>query len=323
VRRRGTLGLDLVTVGESMVQMNPLQTGPLRTVTLFEKHAAGAESNVAVGFRRMGHTSGWMSRVGDDEFGRYIIMNLRSEGVDVSRVKVDREAPTGVFFVQRFYPVPENSTVFYYRKGSAASRFSSEDVDPEYVRSAKIFHATGITPALSDSCREATWSALKTAEEAGVKISFDTNIRLKLWGPDRARETLLPMIKTVDYLFTDPGDAQILIGKSKPREICEAFMGMGPSLVAVKLGAEGAAAMRGGEYVEKPGYEVPVEDKIGAGDAFTATVLVSLLDGKPLDKAVEAGNVAGALVVTVRGDTEAIPSLEDIETFLKNPAKMR
>lgn len=317
------MDFDLVTMGETMVQMNPLQTGPLRTVTLFEKHAAGAESNVAIGFRRMGHTSGWMSRVGDDEFGKYILMNLRSEGVDVSKVKVDKEAPTGVFFVQRFYPVPENSTVFYYRKSSAASRFGPEDVDPEYIAGAKIFHVTGITPALSDSCREATWRALRIAEEAGVKVSFDTNIRLKLWSADRARETLLPMIKMVDYLFTDPGDAQILIGKSEPREICQAFTETGPSLVAVKLGAEGAAAMMGGKYVEKPGYDVPVEDKIGAGDAFTATVLVSLLDGKPLDKAVEAGNVAGALVVTVRGDTEAIPSAEDIETFLRHPTKMR
>lgn len=317
------MSLDLVTMGECMLQMNPVQTGPLRTVTLFEKHCAGAESNVAIGFCRMGHTSGWMGRVGSDEFGKYILMNLRSEGVDVSRAKVDTDAPTGVYFIQRFYPIPGKSTVFYYRKGSAASRFSPDDVDPEYIRSARIFHVTGITPALSDSCREATWKALEIAKKAKKILTFDTNIRIKLWSAERAKETLTPMIQLVDYLFVDQGDAKILIGEEEPRRIGEKFLKIGPSLVVIKLGAKGSAAMTEKEYFMRPGFSVPVVDKIGAGDAFVAGVLVSLLDGKPLDRALEIGNAAGALVVTVRGDTEAIPSLEDIETFLAQPRKIR
>ena len=107
----GELMLDVVTMGEVMVQFNPITTGPLRHVTYFEKHAAGAEANFAIGMARMGFKTGVITRVGNDEFGKYIVSVLSGEGIDVSRVRVDSEAPTGVYFIQRGYPMPRRSSV--------------------------------------------------------------------------------------------------------------------------------------------------------------------------------------------------------------------
>jgi len=175
---------DVVCMGEVLVQFNAMTRGPLRNVQLFEKHAAGAEGNVAIGAARLGC---------NDEFGRFIIGTLRAERVDTLHITVDYDSPTAAFFIQRGHPIPNKSEAFYYRKGSAGSKLCPDDVDPAYLASSKIFHVTGITPALSQSAMDATVKATKAAKEAHVTISLDTNIRLKLWPPEVAGSNLLPL----------------------------------------------------------------------------------------------------------------------------------
>jgi len=308
--------LDVVTMGEVMVQFNACTNGPLRHVVYFEKHAAGAEANFAIGMSRLGFKVGFITRVSDDEFGKYILGVLRSEGIDVSRVKVDREARSGIYFIQRNYPIPGRSSVIYYRKESAASRLSVDDIDPDYIRKAKLFHLTGITPALSKSCREASFKALDVAYHSDVKISIDTNIRLGLWSKEEARETLMPMLKKANIILIEPQDAEILLKKREPKEIAEDLLSMGAEVVVVKLGAEGAFACTEDEEAMKPAFRVPIVDVTGAGDAFAAGFISSLMRGKTLEEALEAGNAAGALAITVKGDFENIPSHEDLEKFL-------
>jgi len=308
--------LDIVTMGEVMVQFNAASNGPLRHVTYFEKHAAGAEANFAIGMTRLGFKAGIITRVRDDEFGRYIISLLRGEGLDISRIKFEPEAPNGVYFIQRNYPIPGKSGVLYYRKGSAASKMSIKDIDPEYIQNAKLFHLTGITPALSISCKEASLEALKIASEAGVTVSIDTNIRLSLWSRDEARATLLPMLKKANIVLTEPQDGEILLGTKEPETIAHEILQMGPETVAVKLGEDGAAAFTKKTSARKTAFKVPIVDVIGAGDAFAAGFISSLLRGLSLEDALEIGNAAGALVVTVRGDFENMPSIDDVKKFL-------
>jgi len=308
--------LDIVTMGEVMVQFNPVTTGPLRHVTYFEKHAAGSEANFAVGMARMGFKAGLITRVGNDEFGKYIINVLKSEGIDVSRIKIDKEAPTGIYFIQRGYPIPGRSSVLYYRKGSAASRISIDDVDPKYIKQAKLFHLTGITPALSVSCREASFKALEIASRNNVTVSIDTNIRLKLWNEEEAKKTLIPMLEKADIILIEPEDAEILIGEKEPEKISDTLLSMGAKIVVTKLGEEGAVASTKEKTVRKQGFRVPVVDVIGAGDAFAAGFISSIMRGWSLEEALEIGNAAGALVVTVRGDIENLPSLDDVRKFL-------
>lgn len=315
--------LSVITMGEMMVQLNPVTTGPLKHVNYFEKHGAGAEANFAVGVSRMGFRAGFIGRVGGDEFGAYLLSILKAEGVDTSRVLVDQEAPTGVYFVQRGYPVPEKSSVLYYRKGSAGSRLSPEDLEIEYIRACQLFHITGITFALSDSAREAGYKAVHEARKAGAKVSLDTNIRLKLWKADRAKEVLRPVLNMADIVFTDPDDSEILLNQRDPETVITSILEMGASTVIVKLGEEGAAAGTRQQRARVQAIKVPVEDIIGAGDAFASCFVANIMRGESLQRALEAANAAGALVVMVRGDIENLPTLADLERFMESRRKGR
>ena len=315
--------LSVVTMGEILVQLNSVTTGPLRHVNYFEKHAAGAEANFAVGISRMGFHAGFIGRVGADEFGTYLLSVLKAEGVDTSRVVVDQEAPTGVYFIQRSYPVPEKSSVLYYRKGSAGSRLSPDDVEIEYVRGCELFHITGITFALGESGCEAGYKAVQEARRGGAKVSLDTNIRLKLWKAERAKEVLRPVLSMADIVFTDPDDSEILLGERDPETIITSMLGMGVSTAVVKLGEEGAVAGTRQEQARVQAIKVPVEDIIGAGDAFASCFSASIMRGESLQRALEVANAAGALVVMVRGDIENLPTPADLQRFMESQRKGR
>lgn len=310
--------VNFVSLGEVMVQFNPLSTGPLRYPKLFEVHVAGSEANMLVGLTKLGYQAGFISRVGNDEFGLMVIKTLRGEGVDVSRVKVDPEAPTGIYFVQRHFPVPGQSTVLYYRHGSAASRMSPEDVDEDYLEKFNVVILTGITPALSESCYQAVQKAYKVAKARGLDIVFDTNIRIKLWKrPELAREKLKPFLKA-KIVFTNREDLAVLYPEASTEEAAYRLIDVGTEIVVVKLGKEGALALtKSNEVYRSPAYTVPVvEDVIGAGDAFNAAFLAALYRGVSVEKALRYGAAAGALVVTVRGDIEAQPTWSDLEVFM-------
>ncbi len=308
------MGPEVITLGESLIQFNAVTRGPLRHVVYFEKHVAGAETTVSVCVRRQGLRSGLITRVGDDEFGKCIINWVKGEGVDISQIRVDPEAPTGIYFVQRGFPIPSKSRMIYYRKGSAASRLSPSDIDPEYIGGAKLFHTTGITPALSDTALESTRKAVETALAKGVLISFDTNIRPVLWkSMEKAVDTLLPIISNVDILFTDPTDASILLGVKDMEEALKAFLRMGVDTVVLKLGERGALAATASERASADAIPVYVEDPIGAGDAFAGTFITSRLKGRSLSESLTRAVIAGSLVVTVRGDEECLPSEDDID----------
>jgi 2-dehydro-3-deoxygluconokinase len=310
--------VDLVSLGETMIQLNAFTSGPLRYVNYFEKHAAGTESNVAVGMVRMGYSAGWISKLGDDELGRYIHGFLRGEGVDVSRVRFDAGASTGLYFVQRDYPIPGKSVIYYYRRGSAASKLSPEDIDLEYLASAKVFHTTGVTLALSESCRRTVDKAIEIAHRSGVQVSFDTNIRLKLWSPDEARKVITPYISKTDVLFTDIQDSEILLGEGEPATAAKRYLDMGVNTAVVKMGERGAyVATRDGGASMRGAFNVPVVDVTGAGDAFDAAFLACRMRGMDLDETLEFANATGALSITVRGDVEAIPNIADVKRFLE------
>jgi 2-dehydro-3-deoxygluconokinase/2-dehydro-3-deoxygalactonokinase len=309
---------EVISIGEALIQFNAVTKGPLRHVTLFEKHVAGAEANVAVCVSRLGRSAAFIGRVGNDEFGECIKSWLRGEGVDTRWVKTDPDAPTGIYFVQRGYPIPNRSSMVYYRRMSAGSRLSPEDVKEEAFVDTKILHFTGITPALSPTAREAVLRALDLAKKAGVKVSMDTNIRFPLWPSlEEAAKVLMPMVEKADILFTDPTDAEILIGESNPDKILTGFRGIGIDTVVVKLGEKGAVALSGEESAKAEAIQVTVEDPIGAGDAFAGTFLACRLAGRNLLESLRKATLVGSLVTTVRGDQEIIPTLRDLDVVYR------
>lgn len=310
---------DVVTLGETMVLFTPMGDGPLRYVHHFEKRIGGAESNVCIGLTRLGHSAGWISRLGDDEFGRYVLSAVRSEGVDVSQVHFDPEHPTAVYFKER--RALGSAQVYYYRAGSAASHMTPDDIDPDYIQNAKFLLGSGITPALSATCRDALWRAVEIAKEAGVRFAFDPNVRLKLWSETQARQTLIEFAKEADVLLPGRDEAEFLTGEADPVRAGRLLLQAGPQVVVVKLGAQGALVVTEEGETEVPGFPVEqVVDPVGAGDAFAAGFLAATLEGKSPVEAARLGNACGAFATTVPGDIEGMPERDEVDRLVEGKA---
>ncbi|TMF03203.1 MAG: sugar kinase [Chloroflexi bacterium] len=304
--------LDLVTFGESMVLLLAEQTGPMREATTFRRHIAGAESNVAVGLARLGHTTGWFSRVGDDEFGRAVVFRVRGEGVDASRVISDPNAPTGIVIRERREVGPIDQV--YYRRGSAASRLSPEDLDAEYLGKAKFLHLTGITPALSNSCKETVFAAAEIARTAGVPVVLDPNYRSKLWSGDEFRRVVRDLAARSDILLPGIDEAEVLTDEADPEIAARQLQRLGPDMVVLKLGAEGALAVTHDELTRVPAHRLErVIDPVGAGDAFAAGLISGLLRGFGTADALRLANRCGALAMSAPGDMESLPRRAELE----------
>ncbi|RNB87713.1 sugar kinase [Brevibacillus fluminis] len=311
--------IELITFGESMVLFNPGKAGALRYVQHFHKQIGGAESNVAIGVQRLGHQAGWFSRLGNDEFGKFVLSTIRAEGVDTSKVIVDDRGPTGLYFKEKRNK--RDVRVTYYRKGSAASFLSPDDLDESYLKQATCLHLTGITPVLSPTCRSAALEAVRIARQNGVMVSFDPNIRYTLWNSSDAKTTLCAIASQCDVVMPGLQEAQFLTGKESPRDISSYFLEQGVSAVILKLGEQGAYFAVKGHEQFVPAFPVDdVVDPVGAGDGFAAGVLAGRLKGWDWDEAVRLGNAVGAMVVQTDGDVEGLPAFEEVERFLQKPA---
>ncbi len=311
---------DIVTFGETMVLFLAETAGPLREATRYGRFIAGAETNVATGLCRLGHSAGWISRLSDDELGRAVAFRLRGEGVDISRAKVDPEAPTGLMIRERRELGPLE--VIYYRKGSAASRLTPDDLDAEYIRGARYLHLTGITPALSATCRATSFAAATIAREAGVPVVLDPNLRFKLWSREEARTTLRELTQQADILLPGLEEAEFLTGESDPDTAARAFLDLAPSLkmVVMKLGTEGSMVVTREERVHVPATPLPrVIDPVGAGDAFAAGFYAGQLRGFGLAETLAVANRCGAWATTAPGDADVFPRWDEVASAAAMP----
>ena len=308
--------MDLVTFGESMVVFNPQSNRPLRYVNTFEKTVGGAESNVATALAKLNHTVGWFSKLSNDEFGRYLISTIRGEGVDTSRVILDENNSTGIIFKE--YYQRSNPNVYYYRKNSAASTISPDDIDEEYIKSAKILHLTGITPALSGSARGAVYKAIEIAKANDVLISFDPNVRLKLWTVDEAKKVLIDIANKADIIMPGLDEAELLLGITDKDEVCDYFLNKNAKIVAVKLGADGCYIKTKDQSYLAPGYDVSdmIVDTVGAGDGFAAGFLCGYLDNLSLKEIGEYANGMGAMATLSSGDMTGYPYFDQLMEFI-------
>lgn len=307
---------DLVTIGETMIVLNPVFRGPLGSVPMFRRSIGGAESNVAIAAARLGISAGWISRLGDDELGQYVLKTIRGEGVDTSRVIMDPRGRTGVFFKE--LRGNQEPRVYYYRAHSAASRMRPEDLDPSYIGSARVLYVSGITPALSKSCCETVFAALEMAKEGSVSIAFDPNIRLKLWAIDEARSILMDIARQADMLFPGLDEARMLLGRpsASAREAAMELADLtGAKKIAITMGSEGAYVLADGQEYVKRAYCISVVDPVSAGDAFAGAFLAAWLTGKTDAECLDVACAAGALAVTVEGDYEALPDWSQVDAL--------
>lgn len=307
------MSLDVVTLGEAMALFVAGETGPLETVRHFEKRTAGAETNVAVGIARLGLGMGWVSRLGDDSMGRFLIGEFTREGVDCSHVAVVSGAKTGFMFKGR---VEDGSDppIEYHRKGSAASQFGPADLDLPWLAQARHLHVTGIFPALSADTLAATRTAMAHMRAHGRTISFDPNLRPALWhSADTMRSTLNGLAAHADWVLPGLEEGRQLTGQSSPEAVAAFYRTLGAKLVVVKLGPDGAYYDSETGRGHAPAAQVnKVIDTVGAGDGFAVGVISGLLDGLAVPDAVRRAAWIGARAVQVRGDTEGLPTRSEL-----------
>jgi 2-dehydro-3-deoxygluconokinase len=306
----GTEAFDLVSVGETMLMFVPDPPQPLDGRVRYRPTVAGAESNVAAFAAALGVRSAWVSRVGDDQFGRHVLQELTGRGVDVCRVERDPRRPTGVAFKELS---SDGTRVRYFRRGSAASAMG--EGAEQVVRSlhTRLVHVTGITAALSDSC-QALVQRLMTDRPAGRTVSFDVNWRPALW-TDRDSAVLLTVARASDVVFVGLDEAQALWGVTDVRAVRR--MLPEPRVLVVKQGAEGATAFHGDEEVFVPSLEVDVVEPVGAGDALAAGFLVGLLRQLSVKQALRLGTIVAGSALRVTADVGPLPSRTQIEPLLE------
>ena len=306
---------DVLCFGETMAMFVAEQAGDLAGVGQFGKRIAGADSNVAIGLARLGFKVRWLSRVGDDSLGRFVLDSLRCEGLDCSGVEVDANYPTG-FQLKARSEDGSDPAVEYFRRGSAASRLSAAMVSPVWLQ-ARHVHATGIPLALSDSCRALSHALLDGMRAAGRSISFDPNLRPSLW-PDQSSmvREIKALAAKADWVLPGLEEGRLLTGQHTPADIAAFYLDQGVELVVIKLGDAGAYFRSAkGEGQVAPVPVSRVVDTVGAGDAFAVGVLSALLEGRPVAEAVARGNWCGSRAVQSRGDMEGLPLRHELEAY--------
>lgn len=304
--------IDILSFGETMAMFVAEQTGDLAQVAQFHKRIAGADSNVAIGLSRLGFNVAWLSRVGNDSLGRFVIETLKKEGLDCRHVAVDPLHPTGFQFKSR-EEAGADPQVEYFRKGSAASHLSIAAISPALLQ-ARHLHATGIPPALSEATRELSVELMMQMRKAGRSVSFDPNLRPSLWASQAQMiGEINALAALADWVMPGLGEGRLLTGFDDPADIAAFYLDQGAEAVAIKLGADGAYYRT---HMDQ-GFiaAVPVDtvvDTVGAGDGFAVGMISALLENLSFPEAVQRGNWIGSRAVQSRGDMEGLPSRSEL-----------
>ncbi|WPP02089.1 sugar kinase [Pseudomonas sp. HR96] len=312
---------DVLSFGETMAMLVADEPGDLAQVQHFHKRIAGADNNVAIGLTRLGFNVAWLSRVGNDSLGRFVVQSLEREGLDCRHVGVDPQHPTGLQF-KSLADDGEDPAVEYFRRGSAASHMGIADI-PAALLQARHLHATGIPPALSPSMNALSRHLMQSMREAGRSVSFDPNLRPSLWGSQaRMIEQINDLASLAHWVLPGLAEGQLLTGLDEPRDIAAFYLDLGAEAVAIKLGPQGAyyrTATREGLAAAHP--VARVVDTVGAGDGFAVGVISALLERLDIAQAVDRGNWVGSLAVQSPGDMEGLPTRDQLlAASLKRPA---
>ncbi len=318
--------VDVVTLGEAMVRLSPPSFQRLEQTTSLDVRVGGAELNVAVGAARLGMRTAWLSKLPEDALGRLVANKAREHGVDVSHIIWTSGERMGLYFVE-FGAQPRPSSVLYDRADSAISHMTPDDFDwPLIFSDARLFHVSGITPALSQSCAAASLKAVEAAHEAGCLVSVDVNYRAKLWSEAEANRVMTQLMEHTDILITTEEDTKRVLGieASDYRDVARELQG-GFDLKAVAVTLRetisvwrnrwSAFALVGEQVYEGPTYEVEVVDRLGAGDSFTAGFLWGYLQDD-IDKGVAYGTAFSALKHSVPGDFHW-GTVEEVQALVK------
>ena len=301
---------DIVALGEAMIEFNEARSRDARTWLQGE---GGDTSNAIIAASRLGARTAYVTRVGDDAFGRQLLALWRDENVCVDGVGVDALRPTGVYFVSH----GEHGHAFsYLRHGSAASAMTPASLPLDVVRDTRVLHLSGISQAISTSACDACFAAIDAARSAGAAIAYDTNLRLKLWPLARAQAVIFATLRMADWALPSHDDARLLFDDDDPSRIVDACHALGARVVVLKLGGDGCLVSDGGRRERIEGRTVAAVDATGAGDCFDGAFEARMAATADAFAAARYANCAAALATTGYGAVAPLLRADDVRRFL-------
>lgn len=303
---------DVVALGEAMVEFNQTRAGEPTYLQGF----GGDTSNAVIAAARAGARTAYLTRLGEDAFGQSLRQLWGDEGVDCGGIETDALAPTGIYFVSHG---PTGHEFSYLRAGSAASR-----MDPAWLargpaailNTCRILHVSGISLAISPTACDTAFAAMHQTRSAGAQVSFDSNLRLKLWPLDRARACIQHAMALSDIFLPSLDDMTTLTGLTDPAAIVDWAHTGGARQVALKLGGDGALISDGQSQEHLPAHPVTVVDATGAGDCFCGNLLARMAQGDTIFQAARHANAAAALSVQGFGAVAPLPRAEAVQALL-------
>lgn len=298
---------DILCLGEPMLEFNQQPDG-----SYLPGHG-GDTSNCAISAARQGARVGYLTHVGADTFGNSFRDLWADEGIDTTTVKQVSDAHTGVYFVTHG---PDGHEFSYMRAGSASSRMGPDDLPVDALRSAKILHVSGISQGISAIAADAVFAAIDCVRSAGGKVSYDTNLRLKLWPMQRARAVIHAAMAQCDIALPGLDDARQLTGLEEPDAIADFYLKLGAGVVALTLGEQGTLVATVDERRRIKGRRVEAVDATAAGDTFDGAFLARLVAGDDPFQAARYANAAAALSTQGYGAVAPIPRTAAVESFL-------
>ena len=301
---------DVITLGEGLVEFNQTSASAATYLQGF----GGDTSNVAIAAARQGARVGYLSRLGADDFGAMLKQLWDREGIDTTYVSIDKEAPTGLYFITHG---PSGHRFSYRRQGSAASLMNAEILAGDMIQSAWMLHLSGISQAISSSAETVVRQAVDLAKKAGTQISYDTNYRPRLWSPDHALKALLEILPLTDLFLPSMEDLRLLTGLKDPFAVLEWSRQHGARRTILKRGPEGVLVDDQGDIQILSGHAVNTIDASGAGDCFVGCLLARLSLGDTLLDAAAYGNAAAALSTEGFGAVAPIPSSPEVRVKLR------
>ena len=305
------MNAEIVALGEPLIEFNQTRGDDPHA---YLQGFGGDTSNMAIAAARLGARAGYITRIGDDAFGRMFLSLWKEERIETRGVAVDPAAPTGVYFVTH----GERGHMFsYLRAGSAASRLSPAELPVDVIRSARVLHVSGISQAISASACDAAFAAMAVARDAGVKVSYDTNLRLSLWPLARARATILASLAHCDWCLPSHDDARELFESNDKDMLIARCHAAGAPIVVLKCGHQGCAVSNGTRTEMLRGHEVADVDATGAGDCFDGAYATRITAGDDPFTAARYANAAAALATTGFGAVAPLPRDADVRALLE------
>ena len=309
------MSLDVVTIGEAMLRLSVPAGARLEAAQSLDLHVAGAEANTAIALAQLGRSVAWISGLSKGPLGRRVDRELRANGVDTSHLHwVDGER-LGLYFVELADP-PRPVSVVYDRAGSAAAALALDQLPVEVIDSAKVVHLSGITPALSESCRLLSLQVAERARSGSARLTVDINYRAKLWAPEDARSCLTDLAKGADVVVITREDASDVFEMTgEPGDVAERLRTLlEADCVVLTLGDGGSVWDSDKGTGSQAAIPTVIVDRLGAGDAFMAGVIDGLL-ADDIDRGVRTGTVLASLALGTRGD-HVITTRDEVDRIL-------